>query len=146
MARYLNAEKREDLLWISVLYARMMDSRGYYSGEEGKWLDSILLSIEVFIRTIGKKFDPTEERAIWNMLKQVHPSLYIYPQYGEGDKRISVNPELIYDLAEDALQNCLHECEEEPKTCARRKRFLDLGIPPLIEQGPCQYWRKGEDV
>lgn len=143
-AKYLNGFRRELVLWILSLQLILENHREHFRGKELTWLDSIILSIENLSELMLGGLDLTELRTIENAIKRVEPKLYAEKLVNSQEPAVKVNIDLLYDLAELALESCQHDCKQDFENCPRRKMFLGLLIEPFTETGPCQYWR-GDD-
>ena len=143
MSRFLNADRREDVYWAGALHGYLNTKTPYYKGAALKWLESSLLSLECFLNAVLKDVEPKEARAIKNMVQDLTPTIRVNSM-GTDPQRVTVNADLLYDMAEIAVEICKYECKGNFDTCRRREMFLGLGIPPYVEQGVCQYWR-GEE-
>lgn len=88
--------------------------------------------------------DESELRAITNAIKGIEPRLYTDKLISQQEPTIKVSQDLIYDLAESAVDLCKYDCKKNFDTCPRRKMFLELLVPAWNENGPCQYYR-GEE-
>ncbi len=143
-AKYLNGFRRELVLWVLSLQLILENHREHFRGKELTWLDSIILSIENLSKLMLGDLDLTEIKTIENAINQIEPKLYAEKLINSSKPTVKVSIDLIYDLAELALENCRYDCNKDFDTCPRRKMFLDLLIPPFREDGSCQYYR-GED-
>ena len=109
---------------------------------------------------------PKEGNAIIQMAKRVNPML-VASDFTETEDKIIVDADDYYKLAELSLEICKFssivkqvnkmtnatkikaylkenfKCPEckDPESCPARKVFLKFLIPPLTEEGPCQYIR-----
>jgi hypothetical protein len=142
--KYLNAYRRELVLWICSLQLILENHRDHFKGKELVWLDSIILSIETLSKLMLGGLDLTELKTIENAIGRLEPRLYAEKLINQKEPTVNVNVDLLYDLAELALENCRHDCKGDFDNCPRRKMFLSLMLEPYTETGPCQYWR-GED-
>lgn len=139
--KYLNGHRRELVLWICSLQLILENHQDYFEDKELTWLNSVILSIEVLSKLILSGIDASELRTIDNAIKAIKPKLYVDKLIPQENPVIKVSQNLIYDLAEYALENCKHDCKKNFETCPRRQLFLDLLVPPFIVDGPCQFWR-----
>jgi hypothetical protein len=139
-AKYLNGFRRELVLWILSLQLILENHREHFKDKELTWLDSIILSIESLSKLMLGGLDATELKTIENAVKRIEPKLYAEKLVNQQNPTVKVNIDLLYDLAELALENC-HTCKGDFDNCPHRKLFLSLLIPPYTEVGPCQYWR-----
>jgi len=142
--KYLNGYRRELVLWICSLQLILENHRDHFKGKELTWLNSIIMSIETLCKLMLSGIDSTELRAIDNAIKGIEPKLYTDKLVSSEEPTVKVNQDLIYDLAELALENCRYDCKKDFDTCPRRKMFLDLLVPAWTNSGPCQYYR-GEE-
>ena len=140
--KYLNAHRRELVLWCNSLQLILQSNIDRFKGKELKWINSIVLSVEALSKLMLDGVDSTELRAIDNAIKVVEPTLYAHKLVNSQEPAVKVNIDLLYDLAESAVQLCKYECDGNFDTCPRRKMFLDLLIPAWSESGPCQFYRK----
>lgn len=138
--KYLNGYRREIVLWILSLQTLLESNREHFKGKELTWLDSIILSIETLSKLMLSGIDSSELRTIDNAIKQIEPKLYADKLVNRQEPTVKVNIDLLYDLAELALENC-RDCKGNYDSCQYREMFLSLLLPPYTEVGPCQYWR-----
>ena len=141
-SRYLNANRRELLLWVCSLQLILENHCDHFTGKELDWINSIILSIEALCKQMLSGIDNTELRAIDNAIKGIEPRLYTDKLINSEEPTVKVSQELIYDLAESAVDLCRFSCRKDFDTCPRRKMFLDLLIPPFRTDGPCQFYQK----
>jgi len=140
--KYLNAHRRELLLWICSLQLILQDQRDHFRDkEELKWVDSTIISIEALSKAMCQGIDDSDLRAVENAVKVIEPRLNAEKLVNSKEPTVKCNIDLLYDLGESAVQLCVHECNKDFDNCPRRKLFLELLIPPWSETGPCQYWR-----
>jgi len=140
---YLNGHRREIALWICSLQLILEDHRAHFKNKmERTWLESIIYSIEVLSKLMLGGIDKTELRAIDNAIKLIQPTLYASKIVKSEGKTQPVSVDLIYDLAESAVDNCRWDCKQDWDNCPRRKMFLELLIPPYTLEGPCQYYQE----
>lgn len=139
-SRYLNADRREDIYWAGALSGYLESKTKHYDGEALKWLNSTLLSLECFLRSVLDGIEPKEKRAIENMIDDLTPTIQVNKLAREGPEFVTIDANTLYDFGEFALEMCLH-CEGDYDTCRLRELALKVGIPPLVEIGPCQYYR-----
>ena len=139
-SRYLNANRREDVYWAGALSGYLVSKTPYYSGEALKWLNTTLLSLECFLKAILKGIEPKEKQAIESMVKDLTPVIQVDRFAKTGLEFVTVDADTLYDFGEFALEYC-HHCEGNYNTCKLRELALKVGIPPLVEIGPCQYYR-----
>ena len=142
--KYLNGYRRELVLWILSLQLILENHREHFRGKEFDWLDSISLSIKNLAELMLGGLDLTELKTIENAIKRIEPKLYAEKLVNQQKPAVTVNIDLLYDLAELALEQCKIDCSKDFDNCPRRKMFLSLMIEPFTETGPCQYWR-GDD-
>ena len=143
-AKYLNGYRRELVLWALSLQLIFENHRDHFKGKELVWLDSIILSIETLSKLMLGGLDMTELKTIENAIGRIEPKLYAEKLINQKEPTVKVNIDLLYDLAELALEDCRYSCQKNFDNCPRRKMFLDLFVPPYVDKGPCQYWR-GDD-
>lgn len=166
MPKYMNAKRREGVYWAAVLYEFYKNNREYYQGDSLKWLDSILISLDQFMATEYKGVDAKELRAMKNIIKQTEPRLVMERKFTPEDNTVRVMVDEVNDFAEYALEYCMSaelmrqikcmtrasdikkllaqhpNCPKcQPDSCTLRELALKMGIPGLIEQGPCQFYR-----
>lgn len=140
--KYLNAQRRELLLWICSLQLILQENRDYFRDkEELKWLDSTNLSIDSLARAMCQGIDQSDLRAIENAVNLIEPRLNAEKLVNSKVPTVKCNIDVLYDLGESAVELCKYECNKDFDNCPRRKLFLELLIPPWSETGPCQYWR-----
>lgn len=143
--KHLNQNKREDLYWITALQDKFRLSREHYKGEELKWLDSIIMSCDIFAQTIFKGVDRKEVRTILNFANTVRPILYTDKLYTEKTPKediIKCDSQDIYGVSEFALTFCKHHCQGDFDTCELRKYLRNLQVPPYVDKGGCEYFQK----
>jgi len=139
-SKYLNAQKREDVYWAGALQGYLESKTKHYDGEALKWLNSTLLSLECFLRSVLEGIEPKEKRAIENMVKDLTPVIQVNRLAKQSQETVTVDADTLYDFGEFALEFCL-KCEGNYDTCRLRELALAVGIPPLVENGKCQYER-----
>ena len=142
--KYLNGYRRELVLWICSLQLILENHREHFKGKELTWLNSIILSIEVLCKLMLSGIDGRELRTIENAIKLIQPRLNIDRMIPQEEPTMKVSLDLVYDLAESAVDLCKYDCKKDYDTCPRRKLFLSLLVPAYVENGPCQYFR-GEE-
>ena len=143
-SRYLNADRREDVYWAGALQGYLESKTKYYNGEALKWLRSTLFSLECFLRVVLDGIEPKEKRSILNMIEDLTPTIQVNKLAREGPEFVTVDADTLYDFGEFALEYCKH-CKGDYDTCRLRELALKVGIPPLVEIGPCQYFRGEEE-
>lgn len=141
MGKYLNSYRRELVLWICSLQLILENHRDHFKGKELSWINSIILSIETLCKIMLSGVDDSELRAIDNAIKAIEPRLYTDKLINQEEPTVKVSQDLIYDLAESAVELCRFDCKKDFDTCPRRKMFLELLVPAWCEKGPCQYYR-----
>lgn len=141
--KYLNASQREDIYWAGALMGYFENRVQNYTGKPRTWLNSTMLSLECFLKASLTHLAPDESRAITNMINRVTPHIVADNFYTAGNEKniIKIDSNLVDDLAEFALLSC-RNCPEKPDSCNLRKVLLEIGVPPYVEDGPCQYWQK----
>ena len=147
MPRYLNQNKREDLYWIVALKDKLETSRQFYKGKELTWLDSILLSCDIFAQTVLKGIENRELKTVLNFAGTVRPILYTDKLYTEETHLtdiIKCDSSDIYGVSEFALEYCKTSCEGDFTGCKLRKYLENLQVPPWVDIGPCPYFRREE--
>lgn len=140
-SKYLNADRREDVYWAGALQGYLEKKTKYYDGEALKWLKSTILSLECFLRAVLNGIEPKEKRAIENMIDDLTPTIQVNKLAREGPEFVTIDADTLYDLAEQAIDLCKHDCIKDYGNCKRREMFLKLGIPAYVELGACQYER-----
>jgi len=140
VGKYLNGYRRELVLWVCSLQLILENHRAHFRDKELVWINSIIYSIEVLCKLMLSGIDAKELRTIDNAIKGVQPTLYAH-KIAEGENNRSVDIDLLYDLAEQAVECCKYDCKHDYGTCQRRELFLKLLIPPFVEKGPCQYYQ-----
>ena len=140
--KYLNGHRRELILWIHSLEGVMGGHMEFLEDrEERRWLNSILLSITGLSKAMFRGLHETEIRALLNASKQVRPSLYAEIKTPPSERETTVSQELLFYLAESAVELCKYDCDKDWDNCPRRKMFLELLLEPWSLSGPCQYYR-----
>jgi hypothetical protein len=146
--RHINQHKREDLYWITALQDKLKASREHYKGNELTWLDSIILSADVFARELFKGVGRKEVRSILNFANSVKPILWtdrFYLKDTPKEDIIKCDSLDIYGVAGFALEFCARHCTGDYDTCRLRNYLENLQVPPEVEEGsPCPYGRKVE--
>jgi hypothetical protein len=145
--KHINQNKREDLYWITALQDKLRASREHYKGVELKWLDSIILSADVFARELFKGVGRKEVRSIMNFANSVKPILYtdrFYLKDTPKEDIIKCYSLDIYGMAGYALEWCKYHCSGDYGSCRLRNYLENLQVPPEVEKGPCPYGRKVE--
>lgn len=141
MAGYINSNRREVIYWAAAMQQYFNNQKEHYSKKSLTWLNSITISLDNFLQVELKGAEQNEMRAILNLIKRVTPKLIVDSLVTEDTQAIKVNRDMVFDFAEYALEYCVN-CKENPAECKLRKLALGLGVPPYVESGPCQYWRK----
>lgn len=141
MAKYINANRREVIYWAAAMQQYFNNQKEHYSKKSLSWLNSTLISLDNFIQSELKGAEISEMRAIFNLIKRVTPRLIVDSLAKDKNQAIQVDRDVVLDFAEYALEYCVN-CSENPAECKLRQLALGLGVPPYVESGPCQYWRK----
>lgn len=141
--KFLNAERREDVYWAGALHGYLESKTPYYKNEALRWLNSTILSLECFLNAALKGIEPKEKQAIKNMVEDLTPTIRVN-SVGKEPQKLNIDAELLYDMAEIAVDMCKYDCQRDFANCKRREMFLGLGIPPWDNSGLCQYFR-GEE-
>lgn len=144
--KYLNAFRRELVLWVCSLQVILESNQEHFKGKELGWLNSIILSIEALCKLMLSGIDQTELKTIENAIKAIEPRLYTDKLVNSQEPAIKVSKDLIYDLAESAVDLCKYDCSKDFANCPRRKLFSDLLIAPWTTDGPCQYYRREDET
>jgi hypothetical protein len=140
----MNGHRRDLFLWLNSMEAILNANEQYFTGKELTWIRSTNLSIQVLSREMLKGLHPTEIRALINASKCVSPVLYSDKGKKPNERVTSVPMDLIFNLAECAIDVCKYDCDMNFDTCPRRELFLDLYIEPWTTDGPCQFYRGGD--
>ena len=144
MAKHLKQEKREDLYWVTALQDKLRLSRPFYKDKELTWLDSIVLSCDVFARTMFSGVDEKEAKAVLNFSKTVMPTLYtdqLHPQGTPQKDLVKCASDDVFGVSEYALEYCVSSCKKDYDTCPLREHLQNLQVPPFVEKGNCEYER-----
>ena len=140
MANYVNANRREVIYWAAAMQTYFESKVTHYSKKSLTWLNSIIISLDNFLKEEMRGVEKEELRAILNLIKRVSPQLKYDSLITDKTQSISVDRNVVFDFAEYALEYCVN-CQENPLECNLRSLALRLGVPPYVEKGPCQYWR-----
>jgi len=170
MAKYRTPEQRESIIWLVAVKDKLAEYAGEWPSSKRKLIASeIVPQLEEWAVQLLEDIVPKEGNAIIEMSKRVHPIL-IASDFTRTDDKITVDADDYYKLVEHALEYCRFsamvqqinkmtnatkikqhikdnfKCQEchEPSTCQLRQVLLTFLVPPLTDDGPCQYFR-GED-
>lgn len=166
MAKYLNADQRETIIWVHSLMLKLLNDGVYWNSKGKKLLNKQAKLLEELILNLLDGIDAKDGKMVVELAKKVKPVL-IVEDFSITDDKITVDAGHYYTLAEHALEYCLfqhmiaeinkmtnakkikeflkenYKCREcnEPSTCQLRQVLLHFQVPPLAVDGKCQYWR-----
>ena len=166
MARYLNADQRETIVWINALMVKLSGDGVYWNSRGKRLLNAQVKLLEQLTLDLIEDIDPKDGRAVIRLSEEVTPILKV-DDFSTTDNTITVDANHYYALAEHALEFCKfqqiiadikkmtnakkikehlkesYKCEDcnDPSTCQLRQVLLHFQVPPLAEEGKCQYWR-----
>lgn len=138
--QYLNKERRINVFWVSGFMTLLEGIQCNYKGKSATWIRSMIISMEAFLNCELQGIDDKERRTIINLIDQFEPRLVPRNNLTKAET-VQADPEDIWDLAEYAMEYC-ERCPGNFDECRLRELSLRLSIPPLVENGPCQYWRE----
>lgn len=166
MAKYLNVDQRETVLWIDALTEKLKEDTAYWPAAKRKFIKDFIPLLEDLMIDLMNGINEKEGASIIKMARNVRPVL-LRTDFAEVDDKIQVDWEQVYTLAEVGLEFCkasamfgqinkltnakaikqyikdnwkCNECKD-PDKCPARRVFLHFMIPPLTESGKCQYYR-----
>ena len=138
--QYLNKARRNMVFWVAGFNSLMERELANYKGKQAGWIKSIMISLGAFLDVELTGIDDKERRTIVNLIDQFEPRLVPRNTLTKTET-VQADPEDIWDLAEYAMEYC-DRCPGNFGECRLRELSLRLSIPPLVETGPCQYWRE----
>jgi len=138
--QYLNKERRINVFWVSGFMTLLEGIQDNYKGKSATWIRSMIISMQAFLDCELQGIDDKERRTIINLIDQFEPRLVPRNNLTKAET-MQADPEDIWDLAEYAMEYC-DRCPGNFGECRLRELSLRLSIAPLVETGPCQYWRE----
>ena len=167
MGKYRTPEQREAIIWLVAAKDKLLEYVDEWpSAQRNLVRGEIVPALENWATKLMDGISPKEGKAIIDMAARVNPML-IATDFTVTDDTIKVDVDDYYALAELALEYCRFsalvaeaskmtnakvikqhlkrsfKCQEcrDPENCTARQVFLRFLVPPLAEDGPCQYYR-----
>ena len=166
MAKYLNADQRETVIWVHSLMLKLINDGVYWNSKGKRLLNKQAKLLEELTLGLLDGIDTKDGKMVVKLAEKVKPIL-IVEDLSETEDKITVDADHYYTLAEHALEFCKfqqiiadikkmtnakkikehlkesYKCEDcnDPSTCQLRQVLLHFQVPPLAEEGKCQYWR-----
>ena len=168
VAKYLTVEQRETIIWIVELADKLENDAAFWKKDQREILQEMSNYLKDKAVELMDGISRIEGNAVIKLAKRVRPALMVYDFTGkETEDKITVDADHYYTLAEHSLEFCkfthivseinkmtnakkikeylkenfkYQDCKN-PETCGLRQVLLHFLVPPLTEEGKCQYWR-----
>lgn len=166
MAKYLNEDQRETLIWLNALVTKFNKDAMHWPATKRKHLNEAIPYLEDLMVKLMAGIDRKDGAAVVKLAGEVNPVL-VKNDWSESEPNITVDFDQFYTMAEYAVEFCKAssmfgqinkltsakaikeyikekwQCTEctDPSTCKARQVFLHFLVPPLATDGPCQYYR-----